>query len=132
MMRIFRRDDFMNLPAGVLYSKGKPWYFDGLMRKDETIEVDQGRPIDWLYQDLVNIDMGADSGEWADRLEHMLEYGSSQPMEDGTSRDGCFDEDELFLVFEPADLVRLQAIISDALKIAPTINGELGVKAIGS
>lgn len=128
-MRIFRRAAFLNLPAGVIFAKGKPWYFETLSRKDETIH-DQGRPIDWYYQDLVNIDMGADSGEWHDRLDHMLEYGSSQPMEDAVGRDGCFDDEDLFLVFEPADLVNLQVIIAEALKIAPTIDGELAAKAI--
>lgn len=36
-MRILRRQEFLLLPVGTLYARGKPWAFDNLQIKGETI-----------------------------------------------------------------------------------------------
>lgn len=104
-MRIYNRQDFMTLPEGVIFAKGKPWYFGSLSIKGGTIIAD-GKAIDFSYCCLVDID-SHDSGEWGQRMEDMLTNGASYPINDSYGRDGCFDEEDIFLVYEPADIKRL-------------------------
>lgn len=117
-MKIYRRAAFLELPAGVIYAKGKPWHFNDLAQKHETILDDNGTAMDFTYVDLVAIKMGHDSGEYFARLDRMLEAGESYPMEDDLSRDGCFDDEDLFLVYEAADLQRLTAIVGSARSVS--------------
>lgn len=107
-MKIYRRKEFLDLPEGTIYAKGKRWYFDGLRIKGESY------PNDWRYLDPMWID-AQDSGEAFERLEEMLETGASYPMEEATSRDGLFDGEDIFLVAERADLEKLRAMIDTAL-----------------
>lgn len=53
-----------------------------------------------------------------DRLDDMLENGASYPMDASYGRDGCFNEADLFLVFERADLVQLGKIVDQAILVA--------------
>lgn len=108
-MKIYRRTAFLKLPEGTIFAKGKPWYWNGLHRKGETL-IHDGRAIDFCYLDLVNID-SHDTGEWADRQNEMLETGASYPLNESEGRDGCFDDEDLFLVYEPADIETLVSLI---------------------
>lgn len=110
-MRVYRRDEFMKLPEGTLYAKGKPWHFGELSVKGETWETD------FTLRSLVNIE-SEDSGQWADRLFAMLDGGANYPLDPDYGRDGCFDKDDLFLVYEKADLEELQRVIAGAIAIA--------------
>ena len=110
-MKIYRREAFMRLPSGTIFAKGKPWAFGELCRFDDAIRRDDGRPFDFVYTPLVGIDMGEDSGEWASRMDDMLENGASYPINTMAGRDGCFDDDELFLVYEPADIEQLITLL---------------------
>lgn len=118
-MRILRRDEFLKLPAGVLFCKGKPWYFESLHVKGDTITNSDGKPIDFGHRDLCFVAMGHDSGELMRRMDEMLEDGASYPVEVNYGRDGCFDDEDLFLVYEAADLHSLQAAITEALEEEP-------------
>lgn len=102
-MRIRRRAEFLALPTGTIYAKGKPWCFDGLSVKSDT----------WGNDWLTLSPMWVDDSD----LEAMLESGASSPMQEIYERDGCFDEDEIFLVMERADLERLRAMVDAALAV---------------
>lgn len=114
-LKIYTRTEFMKLPAGTLYAKGKPWYFDGFHVKGDTI-VHEGRAIDFGTRDLVCIE-SHDSGEMIDRLEAMRADGASFPMEDAYGRDGCFDDEDLFLVWEGPDLEEMHRVIDAAQSV---------------
>lgn len=108
-MRLFNRADFLKLPAGIAYCKGKPFYFEHLAFKTEAMEHD------WAAFDPQYIDAKS-SDEAEDRLREMLTSNVvSYPMETADCRDGCFDEEEIFLVFEVADLQALRVWIDDAI-----------------
>lgn len=113
-MKVINRTDFMKLPAGTAFCKGKPWYFGSICFKGDTLDTPTG---DWGYYEPAWVDAG-DSGEAFDRLEEMLQLGKSYPMEDASGRDGCFDMDDLFLIFERADLEALKSCINDAIGVA--------------
>ena len=115
-MKIYRRAAFMELPAGVLFSKGKPWWFDGIYVKGDSINFKDAIG-DFGSLNLASIE-SHDSGELVERFEKMLEEGASFPMEDAYGRDGLFDQDDLFLVWERADLEQLQRIVAGALVVS--------------
>lgn len=110
-MRIYRRAEFLALPPGTIYAKGKPWFFESLSIKGDTWTND------WLQLSPMWIE-AHDDGEQVERLNAMLEEGASFPMQESYGRDGCFDDEEIFLVPEKADLEKLRAIVDAALAVA--------------
>jgi hypothetical protein len=111
-MRVLNREDFLAMPAATIFAKGKPWNFGELCQKGDTLEG-----VDFIYLDLCTVE-SHDSGDWSMRLDDMLEKGRSYPFDDeGFGRDGRFDEDDLFLVFEKPDLLKLRNLIDGAIAI---------------
>lgn len=110
-MRIYRRKEFLALPAGTVYAKGKPWHFDGFNVKADTLTND------WVQLSPMWIEAFDDGEQW-ERLESMLNDGASFPIAESYGRDGCYDEDEIFLVPERADLEKLRDMVNAALAVA--------------
>jgi hypothetical protein len=46
----------------------------------------------------------------------MLETSESRAMRVSQYRDGCFDDDDVFMVFEQDDLLKVRSMIDEALK----------------
>ncbi len=116
-MKLFRRSAFLELPAGIFYSKGKPWAFRDLCVKNDTIYSDDGKAIDWYYRSF-NWIAGSGSDDFR-QLQLMLETGCSVDMIDALERDGCFDDEEVFLVLEAADIARVYSAAGRAIAITP-------------
>lgn len=122
-MRIVDRTTFMGLPSGTVYSKYTPCYFEELSVKGDTLTNVGGTPIDWFYQQLVtpSFATATDSGQWMEQLDRMQSGESSPPLDfDFAGRDGCFDESELFAVWERADVAGLIARLQKALRDSDT------------
>lgn len=114
-MKIVDRVTFLAMPAGTVFQKYKPHIFKGLEVKGET----------W-GNDFIAAPLAAD-GPWPldcdsseQRIERLLamadEGVSSGPLDfDSTARDGCFDRDQLFGVWERADIEGLIARLQEAL-----------------
>lgn len=116
-MKIIDRKTFLAMPAETLYAKYEPCIFHGMMIKGDTIIGFDGEPIDWFYQQLVDALKSSDCGEWGALLDESQSTGKSIPMNfEMQSRDGCFEDDQLFAVFEPQDvhalITRLQRCIA--------------------
>lgn len=107
-MRIYTREEFLKLPEGVLFCKGKPWYWGDFSVKGESLQTD------FIYRSLCWVDAES-SGDATDKMERMLNEGASEPMETAYGRDGMFDGEDLFLVFEESDLRELQQIINASM-----------------
>jgi hypothetical protein len=107
----------MALSPGYLYCKGKPWAFEQLLFKGDTLHAADGHAVDWYSIDFCWPD-GNDSGEADDTLilDIMLETGESRAMRVSQCRDGCFDDDDVFMVFEQDDLLKVRSMIDEALK----------------
>lgn len=103
----------MDLPEGTLYCKGKEWFFEHMCIKGKSIKWGDGIG-DWYEMDPCWVD-GNNSGECFSRLQEMLDKKASYPMQNCECRDGCFDPDDLFLVFEKDDLVILKNYIEEAI-----------------
>jgi len=116
-MRIVDRATFMTLPAGTLYAKiPQPIVAGPLSVKGDTYTSSQGENIDWAELDIANWQSN-DSGDWADRYYQMAEAGASVPCDDMYGRDGMFEQTDMFLIFERDDLMRLRAIVDEALAL---------------
>lgn len=108
-MKIHDRDQFLKLPKGTVYCKGRPYAFGDITIKHESLEND------WYEQTFNWIDAES-STEAFDRLYEMHDNGASYPMQDSVTRDGCFDDKEMFLVFEKEDVIKLISYFQEALK----------------
>lgn len=106
-MRIYNRKNFLKLPDGTIFCKGARWCFDNLSIKGQSGDND------FFYVDLCNINAD-ETGQLVDRLEDSLENGNSYTINNQTMRDGTFDEESIFLVYEKKDL----ELLIDIMKIS--------------
>lgn len=110
-MKIVDRETFLSLPSGTLFSKCEPWIFDHLTIKGPTCGND------FMEQQIVDAVNANDTGEHIDLLEDSLETRSSIPLDfHSMGRDGCFDRDQLFAVWERQDVRDLIDRLSEALE----------------
>lgn len=108
-MKLLDRPNFLKLPAGTIYTMcSEKWAFSGpLFVKGETLP-NTTDTWDWCERNLCFIQWPDDgSTNCFDRLEHMLETGTSFPINDDEGREGCFNKGDLFLIYEAADLNEL-------------------------
>lgn len=109
-MKIYSRSEFMKLPPGTVFSSGEPMVFLDLYVKGDSWEVD------FLQSSLIGID-SFDSRQTVERFDEMNEKGISYPINKHFGREGLFDEEMLYLVYEKEDLIYLKEIIEEALRI---------------
>ena len=101
-MKIINREKFLKMPYGTVYAKYKPFVFEELCIKEESLEDD------WFYSDIVDaIDLYQEEG-FEEILLRAEKTGNTIHMDFHTlCRDGCFDPDQLFAVFEIQDVKAL-------------------------
>lgn len=116
-MKIVNRKTFLDLPNGTLFSKFAPDYFEDLCIKDETWFHDrEDAAHDFLYQSLNDAVKCNSSDDFSYQLDLAREQGQSIPLDlDCASRDGLFDKDQLFAVWERTDVEQLLARLQTAL-----------------
>lgn len=108
-MKIYKHAEFLKLPEGTLFRKGKPSYFNNLQVKADSL------PNDFICMAIGDFE-AFDSEDFGNKFEQMLN-GESIPMtDDSYGRDGCFDDDDIFLVFEIDDLHKLKSIVEEAIE----------------
>lgn len=112
-MRLVNRKEFLELPSGTLFAEcTQPWVFAALDIKGSTLSYN-----DYNVRGLAWVD--ADSSEQAiDRLEEQLKDSTlSYPSERDYGRDGCFDEDGLYMVFERDDVLSIIEDLREAYEL---------------
>lgn len=119
-MRIVDRKTFLTLPAGTVFAKYEPIIIGELRIKGETVGQDfleQALHDAWCVGD-------EDTLAWQDRWLKMAETGEESPRLDldCQSRDGLFDEDQLFVIYSAQDvrdiIARLRRAIVDSTVVA--------------
>jgi hypothetical protein len=101
-VHIVERKTFLGLPSGTLYSKYEPCVFGPLEIKCDSLEND------YICQSIADAIDCTGSDDYGEKLQAAEEYGSSLRMNfDCAGRDGCFDEGQLFAVWEEADVTAL-------------------------
>lgn len=102
-MKIVNLQQFLSLPENVLYAKfdGETFSFREISIKGKTLTSD------WWYQDLLEVS-GNSSDEIDNTLSDAVEKGTSFSLDlDCVSRDGLYEDKQLFAVFEKEDVVSL-------------------------
>ena len=98
-MKIVNRTEFLQLPKGTLYSRYKPCYIEDLQIKGDTWTND------WLYQDLIGNLACNDSNEYHDYLQEAENTDCSLGLDfNCLERDGLYDEEQMFAVYEKEDI----------------------------
>lgn len=109
-MKIFNRTEFLQLPTGVLYriQRTHESSFEEIEIKGDNCGTNDFACMQFGYS--------RDS----DETDMWLDSNISRPIKtDYYGRDGCFDDDALFLVYETWDLEQLRVVIDHALTVAP-------------
>jgi hypothetical protein len=107
-MKILNRAEFFEQPAGILYRKST------LTSDFGEIEI----KADNCGADFVCMSFGY--VRCPDRTTDWPSHGTSRPTDlDYYGRDGCFDQDALFLVYETWDLEQMRGVIDHAITVSP-------------
>lgn len=111
-MRIVDRNTFMALPENTLFSNWEPCVFGELSIKGESLEQD------FLAQEIASAVKCNNSGEFVDLCDDAARTGKSIALDlDCMGRDGCFDDGQIFAVWEAEDVMalieRLKACVPD-------------------
>jgi len=110
-MKIVDRKTFMQLPTGTMFQKYTPEICEELCIKDSNL-----LDIDFWYYciDGIHAVDGDDDVQVSDMLYQAERDGQSFNSDlRVVSRDGCFDQDQLFLIWEPADVAKLVDLITN-------------------
>jgi hypothetical protein len=100
-MKIVNLATFLSLPPNTVFSKFEPCVFDDLMIKGENC----GK-MDFIYSEAGSSAIENNgSADFATKLFRATDTGESLAMDfDCTGRDGCFEPNQLFAVWEEADI----------------------------
>jgi hypothetical protein len=102
-MKIVNRAQFLAMPANTVYAKYEPCSMGHLEIKGDSIGQ-----IDFFSQQITDAVGANDSSEFVGLLQESERTGASVPMDFNCMyRDGLFDEDQLFAVFETRDVEKL-------------------------
>jgi hypothetical protein len=109
-MKIVNRPTFLTLPAGTLYQKFIPCVTDEQL----AIKAANCGDDDWFMMEISGTMIREENG--FPSFQEMEDAGTSSPAQFICGRDGCFDKDQFFLVWERTDVEALVKILDSALK----------------
>lgn len=101
-MRIVNREEFLKLPENTLFSEFEPNVFTGLLIKEKSLTDD------YFEIELIG---NIDSNDYSDhnkKLTDAEENGVSLPLDfECLCRNGAFQQDQLYAVYEKQDVAGL-------------------------
>lgn len=110
-MKILNRKDFLKTPRGTVYS-----YYEPCVFKELNIKTTDNKDYenDFVYFSLIgefDIEKGKEYSEICRRME---DGESVLASFEETQREGLFDDDQLFLVYEKEDVTNMiQALLTN-------------------
>lgn len=116
-MKIVDRKTFLESPYGTVYCKHfKSDRFSNLSIKYETKRDNEGVAIDWIYMELSGFDDYYDSNEMYENLDDMRDNSAEFPLRlDAVSRDGFFEDDQLFAIYDKNDVNNIIKTLTSTL-----------------
>lgn len=109
-MKIYKRSDFMKLPEGTIFTSGMPFGFGNFCIKGESWEVD------FIYSGMLWIEAEG-SDDAAEKMDEMLIKGTSAPIHTSYCREGLFDDEMVYMVYEKGDLEYMIERFKEAIKL---------------
>ncbi len=111
-MKIINRTQFLAMPVGTLFSKYQPCYSDAFEIKGKTIGNN-----DYYAQGIANSVKSAANEQDDKILEDALQSGTSFELDLCCQyRDGMFNLEQLFVVWEYGDVLDLIRRLTEALQ----------------
>ena len=109
-MKLYNRTEFLKLPANVFFIKWFPTYPSGqLCIKGDTMGND------FVYSSTADFEAD-DSEDFCDKFDDAFNNGKSLINDfDGGQRDGLFEDDAIFMVYEYNDTQRLSHLLDKAV-----------------
>ncbi|MGB6406630.1 MAG: hypothetical protein WBF39_04090 [Planococcus donghaensis] len=108
-MKIMNRKEFLSLPNGILFRKYEPCVFEDMQIKTES------HPNDFVCISLDWVKTDNSRREDYTTLSEAKNAGKSFEFDYGvTYRDGLYDEDQLFAVYEQKDINDLIAFLKES------------------
>lgn len=105
-MKILNRDKFIQLPENTLYTEYQPCNFGNLTIKGTSMIWDHGN--DYQTQEIHDAIKCGGSDEFFDILDKAEKSEESMEMDfDCQGRDGCYEMDQLYAVWEKKDIEQL-------------------------
>lgn len=112
-MKILTRKQFMEIPAGTVFSYYSPCIFRDLNIKDSSPK--KGYP-DFLMSGLVGAVDCTGSDDFSVKCE-MMENGESCPVDFNFSgREGLFDDELIYAIYEKEDIEKLIKRLQETLR----------------
>lgn len=114
-MRLYTRKEFLALPAGIVFAKYEPCYFDQWQIKGDTMP-----PNDYQDQEFVTINTDLYNGEHYQACLDFEEKKTANVDFYDWCRDGLFEDKQLFAVLEAHEvrglIQRLQETLDEGYK----------------
>lgn len=119
-MRIVSANTFAGLPVGTIYKKAlKPWAWEDMHIKGDTLPAVN---FDFTCLPLDNPENSAGETNVIDAWFRMQATRESARMSvDAWGRDGCFDTEAQFLIYEEQDLLALRSFIDEAISLCRSV-----------
>jgi len=111
-MKIVNKKEFLKLPENTIYCSfdKNNFAFNGFAVKLESLEND------WYYMDLTDFDNWDDSEERIENIQKMITEGKEYPLSlNCSSRDGMFEDDEMFCIYDKYDVERIMSVLSESI-----------------
>jgi hypothetical protein len=101
-MKILNLEQFLQMRPGTVFAKYAPAYFEDICIKGDSLET----------RDFINVALLSVRANSSDELDGILEDAEMNGSEfaldlDFWGRDGCFERDQLFAVYEREDVEQL-------------------------
>lgn len=108
-MKILSRKDFLKTPRGTLYSYYDPCSFSDLsVKTSDSTDYEN----DFVYFSLIG-EFKVPTGKHFLDVCQELEDGKSIPLSlEETRREGLFNDEQLFLVYERSDIAKMVKVLS--------------------
>lgn len=111
-MRIYKRQDFIKLPEMTIYSRVEYQSIIGLFCKTTNINDNS---VDWLEQDLISNVLTENM--YSEPIEEYFGFDNDfRANLNLQSRDGCFNDKNLFVVWDKEDVTKLRDYLNNVLK----------------
>lgn len=103
-MKIIDRKEFLRLPSGILFSEYEPCAFYGLRIKHDSVGSN-----DYIEESLIGNIYCDSSNDFVDKLDFAKKNKTSLKLDflENGSRNGCYENNQLYAVYEKQDLVDL-------------------------
>ena len=117
-MKIINSELFLSLPAGIIYAYFKPVIFKGLFIKGDTIKDENNKLIDYFFKNILNEVSSNSSDEMFDIIFKREIDGMSFNLDfDCYERDGLFDNDRKYAIYEKNDIENLINVLKENIGI---------------